>query len=164
MRSLALAAAVLVLAGCAHAAKEPGPPASPSPSPAPRAALATPPPAEIPAVTPAPGPFRYVLAPPPPAPGSPTIAEIALSDQTLHPGGPYVVRVLTSPDVTSMLVSTLGQTYALPPDGPGKFFASGLVPSEVPFFFLNRDYRLTATAQTADGRTTSVQVTVRLER
>jgi hypothetical protein len=164
MRSLVLAAAIIVFAGCSHAAKAPGPPASPSPSAAPRAALATPPLAEIPAVPPASGSFRYVLTPPPPVPGSPTIAEIALSDQTLHPGGPYVVRVLTSPDVTSLLVSTLGQTYALPPDGPGKFFVSGLVPSEVPFFFLNRNYKLTVTAQTGDSRTTSVEVTVRLER
>jgi hypothetical protein len=152
-----------VLAGCTHA-KEPVPAASaPVAAPA-RVPLATPPPAEIPAVTPPPGQFRYVLDPPPPVPGSPAILEIALSDQTLHPGGPYVVRVLTSPDVTSLLVSTLGQTYALPPDGPGRFFVSGQVPGEVPFFFLNRNYKLTVTAQTGDNRTTSVQVTVRLER
>jgi hypothetical protein len=163
MRSIALIAVLLVLAACSHAPKEPAPEPSPS-APALHAAPATPPQAEIPAVPPAPGPFHYVLTPPPPAPGSPTIAEIALSDQTLHPGGPYVVRVLTSPDVTSLLVSTLGQTYALPPNGPGKFFVSGLVPSEVPFFFLNRSYRLTVTAQTGDSRSTTVQVTVRLER
>jgi hypothetical protein len=160
MRSFALAAVLLVLAGCSHAAKEPAPAAS---APV-RVELATPPPAQIPAVTPAPGQFRYVLNPPPPAPGSPAIVEIALSDQTLHTGGPYLVRVLTSPDVTSLLVSTLGQTYTLSPEAPGRFGTSGTVPSDVPFFFLNRSYKLTVTAQTGDNRSTSVQVTLRLER
>lgn len=160
MRSFALAALLLVLAGCTHAPKEPAPAAS---APA-RVLISTPPPAEIPAITPAPGPYRYIVTPPPPVPGSPAIVEIALNDQTLHPGGPYLVRVLTSPDVTSLLVSTLGQTYTLTPEGPGRFTVSGMVPGEVPFFLLNRNYKLNVTAQTGDNRTTSVQVTLRLER
>ncbi len=82
----------------------------------------------------------------------------------MHPGGPYLVRVTTSLDVTTVNVSTMGATYALPAVAPGRFLVSGTVPSEVPFFFFDRSYTLTATALTADGRSTSFQVTLRLER
>lgn len=160
------AAAVLLLlasVACTHQ-----PPASAPPSPAPAAPEIGPAPAASAAVAFAPAqpvsPFHYVIAPPAPPPGAPAIVEIAVNDQILHPGGPYVVRVTTSPDVTAVQVQAMGQSFAMPPGGNGRFFVSGSVPSEVPFFLLNRGYMLTVVAQTADGRSTSVQVPMRLER
>jgi hypothetical protein len=109
-------------------------------------------------------PFQYVLVPPPQPAGAPAILEVAVNDRILHPGGPYIVRVLTTPDVTTITVEAMGGSYGLPADGPGRFFTSGSVPSGVPFFLINRSYTLTVVAQTADGRSTSFVVPMRLER
>ena len=43
--------------------------------------------------------FNYVVDPPVPANG-PGIREIAVTEQTLHPGGPWAMRVTTTSDVT----------------------------------------------------------------
>jgi len=110
------------------------------------------------------GPYHYVVIPPPPAPGQPAILEIDLLDQVLHVGGPYSVRVRTSPDVTNLTVATMGQTFGMQAAGPGLFASDGQVPSAIPFFFVNRNYTLIVHAQTADKRSTSVSITLRLER
>jgi hypothetical protein len=109
-------------------------------------------------------PYRYVVTPPSPAPGQPAILEIDMIDQTLHVGGPYSVRVKTSPDVAMLNVSTMGQTYGMQGAGPGLFASDGQVPGFVPFFFVNRNYTLVVTAQTADKRSTSFTLTLRLEK
>jgi hypothetical protein len=137
--------------------------ASPAPTAAPvPTAAPLPAPAPSPTATPAASPFHYVIDPP--ATGKPAILEIAVNDRVLHPGGPYIVRVTTTLDVASVEVDAMGESYGLPPAGPGRFFTAGSVPSEVPFFFLNRSYMLTVVAQTADGRSSSIQVPMRLER
>jgi hypothetical protein len=161
---------------------EPQPAATEPPSPAPSTALqpaptAAPLPAPTPVPTPAPtptpmpgpastpvatSPFHYVLVPPPPAPGAPTIAEIALNDQTIHPGGPYMVRVTTSPDVTSVVVQAMGGTYPIPQTGPGRFLTSGQVPGMAVLFI--GTYTAVVVAQNGAGRTTSFSVTMRLAR
>jgi hypothetical protein len=87
-----------------------------------------------------------------------------MNDQTLHVGGPYSVRVKTSPDVTTLSVSTMGNTYGMQSAGPGLFASDGSVPGFVPFFLVNRNYTLVVTAQTADKRSTSFTLTLRLER
>ncbi len=164
MRTFAAAALLLALAACAHPPPASGP-AAPSPAPVPESVLATPPAtAGVPNAPPAVSPFRYVIDPPPPAPGAPAILEIAVNDQTLHLGTPYAVRVTTSPDVNAVQVEAMGESYGLPPAGPGLFFVTGSVPSDVPFFLLNRSYTLTVIAQTAAGRSTRIQVPMRLER
>jgi hypothetical protein len=94
----------------------------------------------------------------------PAIVEIDMLDSVLHPGGAYSVRVRTSLDVTTILVSTMGQTYGMQAAGPGLFATDGQVPSGVPFFLLNRAYTLTVTAQTVDKRSTTIAVNLRLER
>jgi hypothetical protein len=109
-------------------------------------------------------PYKYVLTPPSPAPGQPAILEIDMNDQTLHVGGAYSVRVKTSPDVTTLNVSTMGGTYGMQGAGPGLFASDGQVPGFVPFFFVNRNYTLVVTAQTADKRSTSYSLTLRLEK
>lgn len=85
-------------------------------------------------------------------------------ESTIHPGAHYSVRVKTSPDVTVINVSTMGQTVGMQGAGPGLFATDGQVPGGIPFFLLNRTYTVTVIAQTADGRSTSVAITLRLER
>ncbi len=94
----------------------------------------------------------------------PAILEIDLLDQVVHAGAPYSVRVRTSPDVTAINVSAMGQTYGMQAAAPGLFATDGQVPSGIPFFLLNRSYAVTVTAVTADKRSTTVSVDLRLER
>jgi hypothetical protein len=183
MRSLAPAVlAIVLLAALYPGATLAQPAPAPTPEPAPATAAPTAPPAPptaapLPAPTASPsaspsapptavptGPYHYIVAPPPAAPGQPAILEIALNDQTLHVGAPYSVRVRTTPDVTTLSVSTMGNTFGMQGAGPGLFASDGQVPSFVPFFFINRNYTLVVTAQTADKRTTSFSVTLRLEK
>jgi hypothetical protein len=138
--------------------------AAPSPAPAapPMPAPVSPTPAPPPAS--APSPYHYVITPPAPAPGQPAIIEIDMLDQTIRPGAPYSVRVKTSLDVTSLKVTTMGSTIGMQGAGPGLFATDGQVPGGIPFFLFNRSYTITAPPAPADGRTTSVPVTLRLER
>jgi hypothetical protein len=191
MRSLAVAAVALAVAAFANRsaavaqalppAASPSPTASPVPLPAPLpqpapvvtpsaaptvapvpTAAPLPAPTPSPTATPAASPFHYVIDPP--ATGTPAILEVAVNDRVLHPGGPYIVRVTTTLDVASVEVDAMGASYGLPPAGPGRFYTAGSVPSEVPFFLLNRSYTLTVVAETGDGRTSTIQVPMRLER
>jgi hypothetical protein len=109
-------------------------------------------------------PYKYVVTPPSPAPGQPAIVEIDMLDQTIHSGAPYSVRVKTSLDVTTILVSTMGQTYGMQGAGPGLFATDGQVPGGIPFFLLNRSYDVVITAQTADKRSTAITLSLRLEK
>ena len=176
--SVAAAIALALLAGipaaaCAQSGPAPMPAASPSPAPAPQpapAAAVTPPasplPGAAPAATPTPNPFHYIYNPAPPAPGNPWINEIALGDTIVHSGGTYIVRVMTSPEVTSVTAQAMGSSFVLPNTAPGTFFVTGTVPV-VPFFmagYLNRDYTIDVIASTADGKQTHASVNVRLER
>jgi hypothetical protein len=85
-------------------------------------------------------------------------------DRTLHPGSPYSVRVRTTLDVTTLSVTAMGQTYGMQSAGPGLFASDGSVPGFIPFFMLGRDYTITITAATADKRTATAQITLRLDR
>ena len=148
-------ALVLLAAGCSHRSPEPETttaPASPSPG------------VSAPVNAPTASPYHYVVVPPPPAPGMPAILEIDMLEQTIHAGAPYSVRVRTSPDVTAINVSSMGQTYGMQAAAPGLFATDGQVPSGIPFFLLNRSYGVTVTALTADRRSTTVTVDLRLER
>jgi hypothetical protein len=138
------------------AAPLPAPP-TPSPSPAPA-------PSANPTVAPSASPYHFITNPPPPAAGQPAILEIDLLDQTLHSGTPYSVRVRTSPDVTAINVSAMGQTYGMQGAGPGLFASDGQVPGGIPFFLLNRDYTVTVTAITADKRSTTFSLTLHLQK
>jgi hypothetical protein len=182
MRILAPAIVALTLAAAyplaTVAQPTPAPAAQPAPAPTPPAAPTTPSaaplasPAANPSASPAPSPtasgtpnpYRFIVTPPAPKPGQPAILEIDLLDSTLHAGQPYSVRVKTSLDVTAINVSAMGSTYGMQMGYPGLFASDGSVPSGIPFFLLNRDYTLTVAAMTADGRTTTVPVTLRLER
>jgi hypothetical protein len=148
---------VLLAAACSRppAAQQSAPTASPSPGPIASSAAVTPQAAS---------PYHFVVTPPAPAAGQPAITEIDLLDQTIHEGGPYSVRVKTSLDVTTIAVSAMGRTYNMQAAGPGLYATDGQVPDGIPFFLLNRSYDINVTAQTADGRSTSVTVSLRLEK
>jgi hypothetical protein len=94
----------------------------------------------------------------------PVILEIDMLDETIHAGAPYSVRVKTSLDVATISVSAMGSTYGMQAAGPGLFASDGQVPGAIPFFLLNRSYGITVIAQTADKRTTTVTLNLRLER
>ena len=173
MRSLvpvAVALTFLALAYPLTIAAQPAPaptsqpaPADASPSPPPAPPTAGPIPSPSPTASGTPSPYHYVVNPPAPAPGQPAIFEIDMLDQTIRPGAPYSVRVKTSLDVTTLNVSTMGQTVGMQGAGPGLFATDGQVPGGVPFFLMNRTYTVILIAGTADGRSTSVPVTLRLE-
>jgi hypothetical protein len=183
LAAVALALVVLAAAAVAPGLAQPVP--APSPEPAPVAPAATPSPIPVPptaaplpnpnpSATPAPAPsptasasaspYHYVVNPPAPAPGMPVIREIDMLDQVLHAGGTYSVRVYTSTDVTAINVTAMGQTYGMQAAGPGLFASDGTVPGFVPFFMLGRAYTVTVTAMTADGKSTSFPLPLRLER
>jgi hypothetical protein len=151
----------------ASPASPPAPPtAAPLPSPAPPSSSPSPSPSPIAAPTAAPtqSPYHFITTPPAPPAGQPAILEIDMLDQTLHAGAPYSVRVKTTADVTAINVSAMGETYGMQGAAPGLFASDGQVPSGIPFFLLNRDYTVTVTALTADKRTTSVSLTLHLQR
>ena len=134
------------------------------PTPTPQAPTPTPTP-QPPTPSPAPNPFAYVVPVPPPAGnGSPRIAEIAANDRVLHKGGLLLVRITTSPDVTHVIARTWNHEIGIPQISPGVFSGQETLPSNIPFFMLNRTYQIEIVATTADGRSASYTVPVRLER
>jgi cell division septation protein DedD len=156
----------------ALAAPAPSPAPNPSPvatpagaaTPAPSPAATTTPVPPTPQPSPSPNPFAYVVGPAPGPSGAPRIVEIALNDKVLHKGGMLLVRVTTSADVTSVIARTMGQQIAIPQGAPGYFAGQEQLPSAIPFFLLNRTYQIEFVASTADGRSTTYSIPVRLER
>jgi hypothetical protein len=132
-------------------------PATPAPSPA---ATTTP----VPPPSPSPNPFSYVVAPTPGPAGAPQFIEIAINDRVLHQGGMLLVKVSTSSDVTTVVARTMGHEIAIPQGAPGYFAGQEQLPGGIPFFLLNRTYQIEFVATTADRRTTTFTMPVRLER
>jgi hypothetical protein len=137
-------------------------PATPAPSPA---ATTTPvPPSPSPQPSGAPNPFAYVVAPAPGPTGAPRIVEIAINDKVLHAGGMVLVKVTTSTDIVALVARTMGKEMGIPQASPGVFAGQQALPGGIPFFLLNRTYQIEFVATTADGRTISYSIPVRLER
>lgn len=144
----------------------PAPTATPSPTATPTATpTSTPTPAPL--VAPTANPYAYVVDPtPPPGPlasDAPRILEIAINDRVLHPGGPVLLRVTTTTNVVGVELRAMGQFFAVAQSGPGLFTLNGTVPSSIPFFMLH-DYSVVVAAGTADGRQTTVPLSLRLAR
>jgi hypothetical protein len=149
----------------------PPPVATPAPAPTATTTPAPPTPTPVPTATPAPqpsptaNPFAYVVTPPAlPANATPRIAEIAANDRVLHKGGLLLVRITTSPDVTHVIARAWNHEIGIPQISPGVFSGQETLPSNIPFFMLNRTYQIEIVATTADGRSASFTVPVRLER
>ena len=170
LTSPALGAAAPVPAATppARTAQVPAPtPGAPAPAPT----AATPAPAPTATTTPvppapaaAPDPFSYKVVPSPGPSGQPQFLEIAASDKVLHPGRLAILRVTVSPDVVSVVANALGSDLTLPQAAPGVFGGQEQLPGWIPFWYLNRNYTVTFTARTADGRVATTSLPVRLER
>jgi hypothetical protein len=139
----------------------PTPVPTPVPTPTPPAGT-TPAPSPTPTATPP--LFGYVVDPPADANASPRIVEIAINDRTLHQGQMLLVKITTSPDVTSMFARTMGHQMAIPFMSPGIFAGQQQLPNAIPGFLLNRSYQVEFVATTADGRTIAFALPLRLER
>ena len=74
------------------------------------------------------------------------------------------MRVTTSPDVTTVIARTMGRAIGIPQGAPGYFAGQEQMPSGIPSFLLNRTYQIEVIASTADGRSTSFSLPLRLER
>jgi len=145
----------------------PAPPPSASPAPAGPVPSATPlpRPTSSPSPQPTANPFGYVVAPPDTTGANePRIVEIALNDKTLHQGGQLLVRITTTTDVTSVVARTLGREIGIPEASPGIFAGVQQLPTGIPFFLLNRSYQVSFVASTADGRSATYTLPIRLER
>jgi hypothetical protein len=110
--------------------------------------------------------FTYVVNFPPTAPGTPGIREAALTEQTLHSGGPWAIRVTTTTDIASVSLEAFGMhvaIYRVGESGSGVFGAIGTLP-DAPSSYLNRTYTVNVVGTTADGRQATAPITVRLVR
>jgi hypothetical protein len=143
----------------APAVATPAPPPV-TPAPAPTATTTTTPPN----AAPAPNPFGYVVVPSPGPTGQPQFLEIAANDKVLHPGQLAILRVTTTPDVTSVVANALGSDLTLPQAGPGVFGGQEQLPGWIPFWYLGRNYTVTFTARTSDGRAATTTLPIRLQR
>ncbi len=171
-----LVAAIFALACCALAfasrgnAQQSVPAASPSaqvtaPATESPAASPLPPATTAPAVTPSPTyRFVFVPSPAPDAAGSdaPRIREIDVTDSVLYAPCELHVRVLTSDAVVSVTAGTLGRDIAIPPRAAGIFAFDGYIPN-VPDFVRNRAFDVAFVASAADGRATTVTLSLTLK-
>ena len=73
------------------------------------------------------------------------------------------MRVRTSPGVVSVTASAMGHPVPLYAVKPGEFDRATHVPG-LPFFLLGRSYPVQIVAATADGRSTTFSLSVRVER
>jgi hypothetical protein len=147
----------------------PSPAATALPSPVATAQPATPAPtltpSPVPASTTTPNPFGYIVSPSPPPAGAPRIIEVALNDKVLRPGGLLLVRVTTSPEITKMVVRTMGREIGIPLASPGVFAGQQQIPNGgIPSYMLNRTYQCDFVGTTADGRTAVATLPIRFER
>jgi hypothetical protein len=186
MRALLAACAFVATVGAAQPppAPTPQPPPvqteSPAPGEQPTAAVASAAPTTVPTSvptavgtptpapptpTPAPTPvYRYVFTPKYGAPiaGLPRILEIDMTDRAIHTNSDIALRVVTTPEVQSVVASAMGRDIAIPQQGPGVFAAQSHIP-DVPFFLL-RTYNVEFRAAAPDGQIATITLPLRLTR
>jgi hypothetical protein len=165
--ALAAAVAYATISDASAQQTAPAPVASGAPSVPTAPATPSASPSGVPAApaTPVPTPtpqYRFVYRTPPspvttpfPGPGAPEIDEIDLSDATLTPPENIYGRILTSTSVIALTAETMGATLNIPKTAPGVFSLSASVP-DVPRFLRNREFDVSFTATSIDGRTATV--------
>ena len=185
-----LLAAMLALAS-AYDAHQPSPTPEPSVTATPTVAV-TPTPIATPAIaTPAPSasanptpagsqspeasptptglnlpPLKYHVTPkqpPSPAPDSPQILQIDLNDQVIYSTKNFSARVTTNDVVTKVTISSNGHSGQMTRIAPGRFESTGDIP-KLPSIIGGLNVNLVFTATTADGRSTSVKVPIKVKR
>lgn len=146
-------------------AAAPTPLATPTPSGSPTPApSASPSPAASASVSPTPMPYSYIVNPTPGPVTGPQIVQVALNDHVLHNGGALLVRVTTTVDVVTVIARTLGHEIGISRTAPGVFSGAQQLPGGIPFFLLGRNYNVDFVATTADGRSATTTLNIRLER
>jgi hypothetical protein len=155
------------------AAPAPAPVSSGTPEPLPIASAVPSPGATVepaPSVAPAatasatPQAYKYRFVPRQPAvhqPGTPQIFAIFLNDNTLRGGGRIAIKVVTSPDVVKVITRSNGREGAIPETAPGDFETGSRLP-KIPFIAAGITTFLEFVAFTADGKSVSVRVPVKL--
>jgi hypothetical protein len=108
-------------------------------------------------------PLTYIVTPAPPQAGQPGITQIAMSDRVAHSGAPYLLVVTTTPDVTGVTIEAYGVRFALYPAGPSRFGVMGQIPT-IPWLIANRTIAVRFVATTADGRSSTAALAVRIGR
>jgi hypothetical protein len=102
--------------------------------------------------------YRTVFKPPATAdPAQPVILEIDLNEKVLH--AVIAIRVVTSENVVKVISRSNGRTGEITRVGPGEFEVAAKLP-KVPFAW---NVTLEFVATTADGRSTSVKIPVRVK-
>ena len=116
--------------------------------------------------SPSPGatPAQYMYVTKVPAPSSddtalPQIFEVDLNAQQLSAPGPLAVRILTSPNVSSVFLHVEGQTFGIPLAQSGQFELAMTLPT-LPSYMKGRNYSFDFEALTTDGKRTHVSVPV----
>jgi hypothetical protein len=138
----------------AQATAPPSPATSPPPTPPPPSATTTPVPAPSPSASP--GPYAYVMNYPPPAAptAGPVITQVSLNASTIHPGGPLMIQVTTSPNVVGVEARCFGRFLAIPQISPGIFALNYTLPMGIPPY-LFRTFDIVIAAATPDGQQTT---------
>ena len=104
--------------------------------------------------------YRFVpRLPPSPAPNVPLIYAVYLNSEQLR--DTISIRVETNTVVTKVVSKSGNSSGVLTPAGPGVFVANGKLP-KLPFFAHGLSINLDIVAYSADGKSVTVRVPVRL--
>jgi hypothetical protein len=173
--TLALATAAQPLPSATPASEpsataEPAPSAAglPAPSSEPAAGASTAPaaaPSTVPSAAPTPDIYKYRFVPHQPAQpdaATPQIFEIFLNDQHLHSSGTIAIKVVTSTNVVKVITRSNGRDGVLPAIAPGDFEAISRLP-KIPFIAAGMTTLLEFVGFTAEGKTVSVKIPVKIE-
>jgi hypothetical protein len=150
-----------------------------TPIPIPTPFVATPSPSASPVTSPSPAaspsaaptglnlpPLKYHITPTPQpsaAPESPQILAIDISDQTVYSGKVMAIRVTTNDVVSKVTISSNGHSGQMTQVAPGRFESSGTIP-KLPPLMGGLNVNLVFAATTADGRSASVKVPLKVKR
>ena len=118
--------------------------------------------ADAPNASTSPAQYSYVTKVPVASSQDPTlpqILEVDLNAQQLSAPGPLAVRILTSPNVSSVFVHVEGQTFGIPLAQSGQFELAVTLPT-LPSYMKGRNYNFDFEALTTDGKRTHIGVPV----
>ncbi|MBV8808335.1 MAG: hypothetical protein JO033_06635 [Acidobacteriaceae bacterium] len=112
--------------------------------------------------SPSSAPYAYVTKVPQSAandPAAPQIYEIDVNSQQLITPGPLSIRVLTSPNASTVYVHVEGQTFTLPRVDSGRFELASNLPA-LPPELKGRNYTFEVEAVTPDARHTHADIPI----
>ena len=111
-------------------------------------------------------PLTYHIVPKPQAsaaPDAPQILAIDINNQTVYSGKPLAIRVTTNDAVTKVTISSNGHSGEMTQVATGRFESIGNIP-KLPGFIASWNVSLLFTATSADGRSTTAKVPIKVHR